>query len=94
MSPELERLACARHPGRDGAARCVTCKQVVCQECATRWDGINYCVACLVARRGSDVASSSVLDWLAWTTATALLAFVVVRLMAWAGAVLAGALSS
>ena len=30
----------------------MACRQVVCQECATTWDGINFCRECL-AKRGA-----------------------------------------
>jgi hypothetical protein len=41
---------CIRHPQRAGFALCMSCQQVVCQECATTWDGINYCRVCLAAK--------------------------------------------
>ncbi len=43
---------CIRHPQRAGFAVCMACRQVVCQECATTWDGINFCRDCL-AKRGA-----------------------------------------
>ena len=45
---------CHRHVDRKGIARCMTCAVIVCQECATRFDGINYCVECLARTRGGD----------------------------------------
>ena len=38
---------CVHHPERAGFATCMSCRQVVCQECATTRDGINYCRPCL-----------------------------------------------
>jgi hypothetical protein len=38
---------CHYHPGRPGIGICVECKQVICQECTTQFDGINRCAACL-----------------------------------------------
>ena len=77
---------CIHHPARPGAALCMRCHQVVCQECATRWDGINYCRPCLALRRGATQRRAPVWDilsrlglvvlWLALLGAVA-------RLMAW-----------
>lgn len=38
---------CANHPRREGVGICVGCRAVVCVECATKIDGMNYCIACL-----------------------------------------------
>jgi hypothetical protein len=32
---------------RPGIGVCVECRQVICQECTTQFDGINRCAACL-----------------------------------------------
>lgn len=32
-------------------AMCMACQKRICQNCATVWDGINYCVDCLTERR-------------------------------------------
>jgi hypothetical protein len=82
---------CAVHPARPGFALCMSCKQVVCQECATTWDGINYCRACLAKRRGLERSAS---PWRKAVSATtmvaALLALLLctVRFMAWAVALM------
>lgn len=39
--------ACHYHPMRAGIGICVECRQVVCAECTTPFDGINRCAACL-----------------------------------------------
>jgi hypothetical protein len=39
--------ACANHAQREAIGVCVRCRTRVCSECATKVDGINYCVACL-----------------------------------------------
>jgi B-box zinc finger len=55
----LQIAACPNHPQREAIGICVRCRTRVCSECATKVDGINYCVACLgslvalQARRGS-----------------------------------------
>ena len=56
---------CAHHPERVGFALCMSCAQVVCQECATTRDGINYCRPCLALSHGGGRAGG------AWRRATA-----------------------
>ena len=70
----------------------MACRKVLCQECATEWDGINYCVACLALRRKADRARSSVLSWAAVLLASAALFFASARLMVWAAVFVAGLL--
>ena len=41
---------CAHHPDRPGHALCMECRRVVCEECATDWQGINYCAPCLARK--------------------------------------------
>jgi len=40
---------CYNHPEREGVGVCVQCRRVICVECGTRIDGMNYCTACLNA---------------------------------------------
>lgn len=40
---------CANHPEREGIGICVSCRSVVCVECSTKIDRMNYCVRCLEA---------------------------------------------
>jgi hypothetical protein len=61
MPPGIN-VSCLRHPQRRGVARCMACQVVVCQECATRFEGINYCVACLAKTREVEVQRQG---WLA-----------------------------
>ena len=56
----------------------------MCQECATEWDGINYCVACLSERRKAVRTSRSFFGWAAVLLASALLFVAGARLMVWA----------
>lgn len=60
----LERSNCVNHADRYGHAVCMTCKRTVCQECATDWDGVYYCSACLAKRRKSSRQGAPVLGWL------------------------------
>jgi hypothetical protein len=43
----LQIAACPNHPQREAIGICVECRRRVCSECATKVDGINYCVRCL-----------------------------------------------
>jgi len=40
---------CVNHPEREGVGICVGCRSVVCVECSTRVDRMNYCTRCLAA---------------------------------------------
>src|SRR5690349_24515029 len=40
---------CPVHPDREGVGICVNCRSVVCVECSTRVDRMNYCIRCLQA---------------------------------------------
>lgn len=43
----MQAAGCENHPTREAIGLCVECRQRVCGECATKVDGINYCVSCL-----------------------------------------------
>lgn len=58
--PFGSNVFCLRHPERHGVARCMACNVAVCQECATRFDGINYCVTCLAKTRSVQKSKN---DW-------------------------------
>ena len=55
---------CVNHPDRPGRALCMQCRKTVCLECATQWDGINYCVNCLKKKREATREKSSVFSWI------------------------------
>jgi hypothetical protein len=38
---------CQNHPDREGIGICVGCRSVVCVECSTKIDRMNYCIRCL-----------------------------------------------
>jgi hypothetical protein len=40
---------CTNHPDREGVGICVNCRSVVCVECSTKIDRMNYCIRCLQA---------------------------------------------
>ncbi|MDY0061414.1 MAG: hypothetical protein RBU45_16515 [Myxococcota bacterium] len=56
--------SCANHPERAAAAICVSCRKAVCAECATQWDGLHHCVACLARRREQARGPKARLSWL------------------------------
>jgi hypothetical protein len=76
--------SCVHHPARPAHALCMSCHRAVCQECATTWDGINYCAACLARRRQAAGPRSSFLGLLVVLGAAAGLFWIVARLMVWA----------
>ncbi len=43
----MQVAGCENHPAREAIGLCVTCRRRVCGECATKIEGINYCVSCL-----------------------------------------------
>ncbi len=47
--PQLlpQTFRCSNHPEREGVGICVSCRSVVCVECSTRVDRMNYCFRCL-----------------------------------------------
>ena len=67
-------------------ARCVSCRKAICQECATQWEGINYCVRCLKERRSAASTRSPVLLWLPMTIALAALFYLASYALVWVGA--------
>jgi hypothetical protein len=83
------RRHCAHHPDRAGHAACMSCRRVVCQECATTWDGIHYCVDCLAARRRAAEGGGSWLGYALVGIASLGLLAATVRLMVWAGVTVA-----
>ena len=63
-SPVFE--SCGNHPDRRGFAVCMSCRKVVCQECATTWDGVNYCRSCLEGRSSAAAKRGAARAWVAW----------------------------
>jgi hypothetical protein len=63
----------------------MSCRKAVCQECATTWDGIHYCAACLAGRRRPARGRGDWVGLLAVLTAAVALFWTLTRLMAWAG---------
>ncbi len=81
---------CFHHPDRQAFAVCMTCRNAVCQSCSTQWDGINYCTACLAARRDASRGGRAIAGWFTLTAGTLAAVWLSVRAMVWAGALIAG----
>jgi hypothetical protein len=64
---------CHHHPDRAGIGVCVECRQVICQECSTQFEGINRCARCLAARRE---AAARTVERREWTVGNVLLSLV------------------
>jgi hypothetical protein len=47
LAPDAYR--CQNHPEREGIGVCVRCRRVVCAECSTKIDRMNFCTGCLAA---------------------------------------------
>jgi hypothetical protein len=67
----------------------MSCRKTVCRECATEWDGVNYCVACLRRQREAAATRPTVLGYVGVVLASAVLFALGVRLMVWCAALLA-----
>ena len=74
---------CIHHPDRPAHALCMSCRRGLCHECATTWDGINYCATCLAAKRSASGARSSWISAIPVALAAAGLLWAVTRLMVW-----------
>lgn len=68
----------------------MSCAKNLCQECATQWEGIWHCAACLAVKRGAVVQRSPVWNWFAVITLSFVMLFAGARLMVWTAAVIAG----
>ncbi|HEX8253882.1 MAG TPA: hypothetical protein VF846_12070 [Thermoanaerobaculia bacterium] len=81
---------CSVHDQRPAFARCMACTKTLCQQCATQWDGIWHCAACLGAKRGTKVERSPVLAWIGVVATSLILLYTGARVMVWTAAVIAG----
>jgi len=81
---------CAFHDQRPAFAVCMSCAKLLCQECASQWDGIWYCSPCLAAKRTTVRSESHAGGWIAVSAVSILLLFVCAKVMVWTGALLAG----
>jgi hypothetical protein len=68
----------------------MSCTKTLCQECATQWDGIWHCAACLTAKRGARSERSPLFAWLAVIALSLAFLYAGARVMVWTSAALAG----
>ena len=66
---------CHHHPQRLGIGICVECRQVICAECSTQFDGINRCSSCLAKLAPKAAEPSRFREWGPWSIAGALVCF-------------------
>lgn len=83
---------CANHPQRAAYALCMSCRKDVCQACATQWDGIYHCTACLAARRSASTDRASLGGWFALSAGVLATLWLSAKAMVWAAALIAGML--
>ena len=86
----LTRRFCAQHADRLSHAMCMSCRKAICQECATQWEGINYCAVCLAVQRQPKAESSIRFSLVLIILAILALGFGLVRLSVGLGAFVAG----
>ncbi len=58
-----QAVHCYQHPQRLGIGICVECRQVVCAECSTQFEGINRCARCLARLAPRSAARSTLREW-------------------------------
>lgn len=67
----------------------MSCARAVCQECATTWDGVNLCAACLAQRAARRREQRAWPQLLLMAAASAALFWIGSQLMVWAGGLVA-----
>lgn len=91
MPPTTVTLArCAFHAERPAFARCMSCAKMLCQECATQWEGIWHCASCLAAKRDARVERSPAASWIGVGLVSLIVLYLGARVMVWTGALIAG----
>jgi hypothetical protein len=58
-----QAVHCYFHPQRLGIGICVECRQVVCPECSTQFEGINRCARCLAKLAPKAAARAPLKEW-------------------------------
>ena len=86
----LTRQSCAEHPERHAHAVCMACRKILCQECTTLWEGINYCQQCVGQLAAAPVRRARPVGAVAMFTLTILLALALTRLAVSLGVLIAG----
>lgn len=68
----------------------MSCRKILCHECTTQWEGINYCRACVGALAAAPVAGTTPFRLIVMVAVTAALAVVLIRVAVGLGVYLAG----
>ena len=68
----------------------MSCRKMLCQECTTQVDGINYCRTCVAARTAKPVRRESPLRLVLMTAFGLAMALALVRLLVGVGVYLVG----
>jgi hypothetical protein len=66
---------CRYHPERMGIGVCVECRNVICAECSTQFEGINRCAHCLAQRHA---ALRKLVERKSWTFGNVLLSLIAI----------------
>ncbi len=74
---------CFYHPDRAGLGICVECRNVICVECTTQFEGINRCARCLAARLAKAKKLVARQDWSVSNLLLALISFGAIYGIAW-----------
>ncbi len=74
---------CHYHPDRPGLGVCVECRQVICRECTTQFEGINRCASCLGKRLAQSQKPTSRREWTVGNVFLALVGFGVLFCVVW-----------
>ena len=69
---------CHYHPDRTGLGICVECRNVICVECTTQFEGINRCAKCLAKKLAQAKRVGDRREWGAGNVFLALLGFGVI----------------
>lgn len=65
---------CHYHPERPGLGICIECRNVICTECTTQFEGINRCAKCLGDRLSKVRSLGERRDWSFGSVVLALIA--------------------
>ena len=69
---------CHYHPERAGLGICVECRNVICTECTTQFEGINRCAKCLGDRLAK---ARKLVDRKDWSIGSLLLAVIAIAVL-------------
>lgn len=91
--PTLSARYCSNHPEIHALAHCMSCRKTLCADCATTWQGVNYCSSCFSSIATDDPVRTGVGRLVAVLLLSVLLAFVASRVFVMIGVIMSGAFS-